>query len=452
MADDWQPVDQSDWKPVGGKVTLGDLGASAWNDIKKAGAGLYNSVVSGATLAGDAASGKAQLPSSQGVPGSVPFGDPNSAGLRVADMAMMANPVNPAVRSGDFAFPGVSRNLKLGKAEVPTTTQLDESADARYKANRGSAVDMDPGYWSEWARRMKTALDQEGHIDAPKNAPGTHDFLDRLQSVPGQEGDRAVQTFANIDAARRSLRGIAQNFSPENKADRAAASIAIGKLDEAFQAMPETAILAGTPADVAALKATTGKARGDYAAAQRSNKLTGELDEAHTGSFERATDNAESASSGRNIGNAIRQQTKGLLRSPKSISGYSPEEIAQMNTVKSGTVPMNVTRYGANLLGGGGGLGQALVSGMSGLAAGGGIASGNPLIAALAAVPPFAGIALKSAENRLTLKQAEKLDEMVRQRSPLYNERASEVPMEAGSVAAKSALIRALMGESNQKR
>lgn len=62
--------------------------------------GVADSVVSGLTLPGDVYEGRAKIPSSGAVPGSVPFGDPASSGERVADLAFMTTPVSPVSRLG----------------------------------------------------------------------------------------------------------------------------------------------------------------------------------------------------------------------------------------------------------------------------------------------------------------------------------------------------------------
>lgn len=61
---------------------------------------IAKSIYSGLTLPGDVLKGEAQLPSAMGVPGSVPFGDPLSAGARVADMAALVSPISPVSRAG----------------------------------------------------------------------------------------------------------------------------------------------------------------------------------------------------------------------------------------------------------------------------------------------------------------------------------------------------------------
>jgi len=83
-------------------------------------------------------------------------------------------------------------------------------------------------------------------------------------------------------------------------------------------------------------------------------------------------------------------------------------------------------RYTSNLLGGGGGLGQALMGGM-GAAAGGAV--GSPWYAALGAVAPAAtGATLKAGENLLARRGMNAVDEMMRMRSPLYQQNQAMTP------------------------
>ncbi len=429
------------------KVTLSDIGASAWNDIKKAGSNIAHSIYSGATLAGDVASGKAQLPSSQGVPGSVPFGDPNSAGLRVADMAALAFPINPAVRAGDRAFPGVTKAV-TGEKPVPTATNLADQADINYNRARSSGVEFSPDFVSSGAFGVQQELDKMGFIDAPKVASATHDILRRLQAVPAAEPGMAgpTVTIANLDAARRALGAIARNRAPENASDAAAASLAIDRLDALPKAAGPKDIVAGGIALPYAVEQIE-KGRGNVAASKRSNAITGELDTAHTGILERAEDRAAAANSGQNIGNSIRQRIANLLADKKQLGGWNGQEIAQAELINQGTRGMNASRFVGNFMGGGGGLGAQITSALS--AGAGAAAGGIPGAAAGATVGPIVGASSKAIEGALTRRQVEKLDEMLRKRSPAYEDAPTNYTVV--SPERRAALIRALMLEQQQR-
>lgn len=402
-----------------GKPTLSDIGTMAWNDIKRVGSNIAGAVHSAVTLPRDVITGQAQLPSSEGIPGSVPYGDPNSAGERVADLALLGTPLSPAARIGEKAIAGVSRNVKAEKP-VPTATQLTDAADVNYGRVRSSGVEFNPDFVGRGALSIQQELEQKGWIDAPKVASATHDILRRLQAPPAAEPGMATSvTIGNLDAARRSLRSIAQNKAPENASDAAAASLAIDRLDALPKAAGPKDIMAGGIALPYAVEQLE-KGRGNVAAAKRSNAITGELDTAHTGILERADDRAAAANSGQNVGNSLRQRIASLLANKKQLGGWNPEEIAQAELVNKGTGPMNASRWVGNFMGGGGGLGAQVTSAS---AAGlGALAGGVPGAAAGATLGPVIGASAKVLEGKLTRRQVERLDELLRKRSPLYQD------------------------------
>ena len=179
-------------------------------------------------------------------------------------------------------------------------------------------------------------------------------------------------------------------------------------------------------------------ARGNYAAAMRSDKLTGVAD---------ASDlRAAAANSGMNLDNSIRQRVVSILNSPKQSAGFSPDELAALNQVARGTAPRNVLRWVGNLFGGGGGLGAVASGGVSGAI---GDAAGGPILGAIAgAGVPAAGFAAKQLANALASKSLSAADELVRQRSPLYGDmQRARVPLRVAPTNA-SALARALMGSA----
>jgi hypothetical protein len=71
-------------------------------------------------------------------------------------------------------------------------------------------------------------------------------------------------------------------------------------------------------------------------------------------------------------------------------------------------------------MGGGGGLGQGVMAGLGGAA---GASTGNPLLAFLgAAAPATTGALMKTGENALAKRSLNAVDEMMRMRSPLYEQ------------------------------
>jgi hypothetical protein len=112
--------------------------------------GIGSSIASGVTLPHDVMTGQAQLPSSGDVPGSVPFGDPNSAGLRVADLALLGNPINPAVRAGDLAFPGVQRAVSAQQTATPSIGALKNAASEGYNSPVVKGLEVKPSAIGEY--------------------------------------------------------------------------------------------------------------------------------------------------------------------------------------------------------------------------------------------------------------------------------------------------------------
>jgi len=94
---------------------------------------------------------------------------------------------------------------------------------------------------------------------------------------------------------------------------------------------------------------------------------------------------------------------------PKAMSGYNEDEKALIKKIVMGTTTENTIRMAGNLMGGGGGLGAAVVGGIGALTTPGGI--GGTI--------PIGGALLKTLSNRMTLSQADKLSELLRSRAPL---------------------------------
>lgn len=368
-------------------------------------AGILGAIKNAFTLPHDVMTGQVDPTSDQGI-------------ARAANMGALAGM--------DAAAPGVGAIMKRARVDAPSAEALYNAADSAFNRLRNSGVDYASSAVRDWAQAMKNELDQNG-FDATV-APNTHNTLDKLSSPPAG----SVAGIANLHSARKTFGHVARNFN--NPTDQAAASHSINGLDSFIENADPASVVAGAPAAAAdALK----EANGNYAAAKRSDRLTG---------IERTADlRAAAANSGRNIGNATRQRVASLLTNNKQASGFTPEEVAALEGVVKGSPIANATRYLGNLLGGGGGLGQMLSAAAGAMAGGhfGGI-EGAGLGSVL---PTAAGAASKAASNALTEGALRAVDEMTRQRSPLYDQMAANAPMIAMDPAKRTALIRALMIE-----
>jgi hypothetical protein len=403
--------------------------------------GVASSLASGATLPGDVAQGKTSVqPQKPGEWSEIDEArqnamDANVSG-RVMDLAAFGTPVNPAVRAGDRAIPGMARAVAEKPAAIPTTKELAEAGGADIKAARGSGLDVTASSVADYSRKVQQEL-FDGGVH-PVDAPATFTKLKALQDAPPD----AIFTASNLQSLRESLQATAQNFNPQAAKDQLAASRAIKAIDQFLPTIAEKDVLAGDPARTAALFE---RGRGDYAAAMRSNDITGNLDRARTGILERSEGRATAANSGRNMDNTLRQKTEAILEKPKEISGYSDAEITALEGVVDGGAVRNTSRYVGNFLGGGGGIGQ---SGLAAVGAGfGGAAGGIPGALIGGAAPAVAGSAAKSLANALAKKDMRAVDELLRKRSPLYEERLANPETYVISPEKRAALARMLLME-----
>lgn len=381
-------------------------------------AGILGSLKRGFMLPGQVMSGEVPV---FGPDGNV---SPEVIGRSLETAAMMSPPT-PGLRTGSGIIPGEKSQVQRSVPPVPSADDLFAAADDGYNAMRNSGVAYSGDAVRKFATGTKAGLDAEGFID--KVTPRTQSILDDLANPP--EG--AVADIQGLHAARKAFGRVAGNFNEPQ--EQTAAMRAIRGLDEFIGTDDPASVVAGTASDAAnALKS----ANANYAAASRSDMLTG---------VERAADlRAAAANSGANTGNAIRQRIASALLKPKEIAGYSPEEIAALEKIVTGTPAQNATRYVGNLLGGGGGLGQALTGGL-GAATGAATVGGSVGAAAGAAIPVAAGAISKKVSNMLTQRALSAADEMVRARSPLYQTMKETAPLEVVRQARTEQLLRALL-------
>lgn len=399
-------------------------------------AGLLGTIKRAVTLPGDVATGQADPMSKEAI-------------ARSADLAGLAAPVNPGVRAGEMAVPGTATALQPATV-TPTTQALKAAADTAYKAAKDSGAIYSAPHVAQMAGDVQSHL-----VNGSSNfsggmldnvAPQTHEILNKLQDIPDPSVNPNVP-FNYLDSARKNLGRIIDSNRISNPTDAAAAKIAQGAIDDFVAEPPVGAVVAG---DAAAAAQAIKDARGNYAAAMRSDALTGTPEEgARKYGIEGAAElSGASADSGANTGNAIRQRVKSLLLNPKAIAGFSDDEVAALQQVARGSPTNNAARIVGNWLGGGGG-GHAAASSLVGYEMLGNAGkmlgpTGEVIGSVVGAAAPAIGWAAKHVDNQATHNSLTAADELVRQNSPLGRQMSAEAPQVFANPERQAALVRAL--------
>ncbi len=400
-------------RPIG----LSDLGASAWNDIKKAATNVAHSVYSGVTLPRDVITGDAKLPSSGAVPGSVEFGAPDSAGTRVADMAALATPLPAAMRAGEKAIPGVATATVEGKTAAPTLEKLSETAGKQFGQAKNMGVQLEPEVLPALGTMLEQNLQNKGIL--PEHAPITYETIKRFKSPP--EG--STVSISDLHNARQALGNAAGNFNFPK--DTLAGKAGVDLIDKFLSEIPPQTVLAG---DAPAASAILKDAIGNTAAARRAGDFDARLTKA-----EHATDRQVAGS----LDSQIRSKAGALLDNAKASRGLNADEMAQLEIVNSGKTGQNILRQlgrgGAGVIPIGAHIATAIGTGGASIPAS--IAIGGPLYAA------------RKIAEALTKKEAAKLDEMLRSRSPLFESMPETTTrgLTGGEDAKRAAIARLLM-------
>jgi hypothetical protein len=379
-------------------------------------AGVVGAVKRAFTLPGDVYTGKVQM------------NDPTTgrtsdeAIQRSMEMGSVFTPINPAVRAGDMAIPGMAQApQRPAKIAVPTADELRNAASKGYNTARDMGVRYKSSAVADIAGQARMQLEQDGIL--AELAPKTFKIIDKLTNPPANSS----APLEGVLAARRALKNARMDFT--NPTEKLAAERAIRVLDDFIGSADEAAVLAGPAAEAAKLVKDSA---GNHAAAKRSDLIAGKLD--------RGDRQAAVANSGLNMDNAIRQRANDILNSEKLQKGFSKFEIEMIRRVAEGDKTRNTVRFVGNLLGGGGGL-QASVSGAIGATIGSFI--GGPAGAAIGATGvPAAGLAMKGVGGGMSRRAMQGVDLATRMRSPLYQDMLLNAPLEPVSTMTPSMLMR----------
>lgn len=290
-----------------------------------------------------------------------------------------------------------------------TPDKLAATITPGYKAVDALGVEIAPSAVRGSINQTKADLAKRFDADL---APKTYGILSKEAETvagPGQPAMGALTgvtrsgpkpvTSMDLDSLRRRLQEVTRGADP---VDGAAATAALKRLDDAWEALPQASFVKGKAGEFTDLLK---EVRGNYAASSRHEALDN--------LFENATRQAATAGSGANVQNSLRQAVKSFIKtdanseSAATRAGFNEAEIAKLDQFarKGGS---NTARRAGNILGGGGGLGSMIAS-----------LGGHSLLGPAGVFTPGIGMAIKGAGNRAAQRQASGLLDMTLQRSPL---------------------------------
>lgn len=301
-------------------------------------------------------------------------------------------------------FTGVTRGSR-----APTREALGDAADVGYGGARNSGVELDPAGVQRIASQRWFDLHARGANPDPHSAPGTFAELRRLLQPQTGPNGHVFMDANDFERVRGGLQAIRANHL-SNPTDRAAAGETIQALDEYLANPPHQDVIAGNPRDLSVpLEQGRGNAAAGYRV-ERANELQ-----------RNAEITAAQSNSGKNEAAKLRQGWGNTVKSERKSYGYSPGELEDAERIARGSWLGNRMRDISHFMGGGGGLGAAVTSG---LGAGAGYLSSNENDRSHGAFwGGLAGLAggqgARIAAERIVRRQMAALSDRIAMRSPL---------------------------------
>lgn len=304
---------------------------------------------------------------------------------------------------------------------IPTIQELKLAAAKGFDSPEVASLAIKPKAIKTFSESSQAALANDG-LDETL-APKTFGILKKLEDHP----EDAIVTGRNLQSMRRALGHAAA--SPDST-ERLAAATAIDHLDEFLPNISKEHVISG---DVGAASKTLETARANYSAAKHAESIDNKTIQAEL--------RAAAANSGMNVSNTVRQRMADILLKPKERRGFTEDQLDQMDTIVRGTRTQNALRVAGNVMGGGGGIGSAVVGGIGAVATPGGVGG----------LIPVAGFALKALSNRMTLTQAAKLSESIRANAPLASsaEKLEQSAAELGQTRNAKTVASVVMASRN---
>lgn len=351
-----------------------------------------------------------------------------AAGSETAGQLTKGSALEPYARvAGAVASGGLANTLTKAKAiAAPTVDELKASYRAGIDHPEVKAVTIHPDALADLHDTIRSDLEGRGFRDRPNRESGTFSDVNEL-SNPTPTMARAAGAPATIDdveSIRKSLGKTAQQVGPDFRptSDASAASAAVKHIDRWYDNLKQPDLLSG---DISKASPLMKDARANYAAAMRADTIQKKISNAALQSG--------SSYAGGNINNATRQALRPLAKNDfAKASGYTDEEKAQLAKVILGNAAGNTARQVGRL---------GPDAGLKGI---------EHLIAAVktggASIPfSVAALGAKLGGDAATRRAVSKLDEMLRNRSPLGQQVAAAAPVPARQGRGRAALVNTLL-------
>lgn len=253
--------------------------------------------------------------------------------------------------AGEAIATGVGKAAGLfnKKPPVPETEELFRRGEAAYQRADQAGLVIKPEGIQRLAAEVKSDLANNAYD--PALAPKIKVVLDRLDEL-----SQGNVTLKGVDTLRKIANA---NVDPGNAFEAKLSGDVVRRIDDFLDNLDATHVLMGNKTEgVMALR----EARQNWAMARKSEIVEDAV--------ERATLQAQSAGSGGNIDNALRQQFKDILKNPKRSRGFTEDERDAMRQIVAGTTPQNLARLLGKLSPEGNGL-MLTIQAVGGMATGG---------------------------------------------------------------------------------
>lgn len=314
---------------------------------------------------------------------------------------------------------GIASKL-LGQAPATATAnEIRNAATAAYQKADGLGVVYSPDAVAGLSSDLKNQFAQFGYH--PELQPGAKVALGELDRL-AQNGN---VNLTGLDSARK----LAQNaYIPGNKSNNALVGKVVSGIDDLAQNVAPENVITGNPQEAAA---TLANARSLWSKASKMDMIDTLA--------QKAENRAASTGSGGNGENALRQNLRGILDNPTKSRGFSPDELAAVQTAVSGAPGQNIMRQ----LGKFSPVGNGLIGTMEGLSALGASAAGAPMAAPAILGGAAIGTAAKYASKAMQDNNVAMINKVIASGQPASMLGKRITPQQAMKI---SMIQRALLG------